>query len=229
MTDWSFDAWPPIDQDLWRFERHQPDDHTEFHVDLGCGTVKKGRIGVDRFPARGVNVTIDMNTGIVWDAAEFPGEEVEISSPPAEWGKVHINPHNLMHSYGLPFGDSSIRSIVTHHCLEHIADGFIPLMDDVYRVLVPGGLLRVIVPLFPSRAAVGDQDHKRWFMEDSFDAFCGHLGSADNPTGCWLDSFSVPYTRARFTKGDVWTTPFEHGKGEWGQHRELRVSLRAVK
>lgn len=223
--NWGFEEWPAIDQNLWRFERKQPDDRTEFHVDLGCGTVKKGRIGVDRFPGRGVNVVMDLNTGFVYGAAGSPGEEPKETGPRNAWD----HKPRMMRLAGLPFATSSIKSIVTHHCFEHLADGFIPLMDDIYRVLTPGGLLRVIVPLFPSNAAVCDQDHKRWFMEDSFDAFCGHTGDANNPTGSWLDSFSVPYTKSRFKKGDVWTTPVEPGKGDWEQHRELRVSLRAVK
>jgi hypothetical protein len=32
-----------------------PWDNLDFHVDLGCGTIKKGRIGVDRYAAPGVD------------------------------------------------------------------------------------------------------------------------------------------------------------------------------
>jgi trans-aconitate methyltransferase len=37
-------------------------DRIDYHVDLGCGTLKKGRIGIDRFPAQGVNVVMNFET-----------------------------------------------------------------------------------------------------------------------------------------------------------------------
>jgi predicted SAM-dependent methyltransferase len=47
----------------------------------------------------------------------------------------------------LPFADSSIAGVFTEHCLEHLsfdaARGFI---SEVYRILRPGGVARIIVP-----------------------------------------------------------------------------------
>ncbi len=132
----------------------------------------------------------------------------------------------------LPFADSSIRSIISHHFFEHVGEGFIPLVDEIYRVLQPGGVLRSITPLFPCTAAVEDPDHCRYFMAHeggggTWDAFCG---SPDTPH--WTASFSVPYTKARFAKVDQILTPrIADVQQWWGPHdqRELRVALRAVK
>lgn len=197
MIDWSYDAWPSAaDWGDSAARSGHPDDHVDFHVDLGCGRLKKGRIGVDRYAADGVDIVHDLNVG---------------------W---------------LPFADGSIESIITHHALEHIGDGFISLMDNCYRVLKPGGILRIIVPLFPSWSAVSDPDHKRYFMADgdtcTFDCFCGTPG--DTPQNCWLASFSVPYTNARFTRTALEYTPRSRDHTTWWTPqdvREMRLTLRA--
>lgn len=165
-----------------------PWDNQDFHVDLGCGRIKKGRFGIDRFYDPGVNLVQDLDKHPV-----------------------------------LPFADGSIKSIISHHFMEHIGEGFVPLMDECHRVLASGGLLRIIVPLFPSHAAVADPDHRRYFMEKSFEMFCG------TPEGHhWAESFSTPYTNCRFRMMDeditgrnpdphVWWTPEDA--------REMRVAL----
>lgn len=175
----------------WTQHGH-PDDQIDFDVDLGCGTLKKARDGVDRFYAPGVDYVVDLD------------------SPDVR----------------LPFADSSVESIITHHCLEHIQH-LIPLMDECYRVLVDGGPLRIVVPLWPSKAAVIDPDHKRFFAMGTFDYFCGNPGDA--PENCWQAGFSVPYTKARFEKGQEICTPLEEGQDPWDSIRELRVTLRARK
>lgn len=219
MTDWSYDAWEPVNPANWGDQRHDHWTEQDCHMDLGCGTVKKGRIGIDRYRAPGVNVVMDLDSRRLYSKAREPNQDAELA---ANLGAF---------SFGLPFEDSSIESIISHHCLEHVGDGFIPLMDEVYRVLKPGGTFRAIVPLFPSHSAVADPDHKRYFMEGTFVSFCGHLGDANNPTGSWLDSFSVPYTKARFEMLDEDVTPPAAPEDQWTPRdsRELRVALRAVK
>ncbi len=201
-----------------------PYDQLDFHVDIGCGTIKKGRIGIDRHLAPGVDLCIDL-------------ESLTPSKLPAEQGFRHEETERQYETMGLckvgaegefmsrlPFPDGSIESIISHHCMEHVADGFVRLMDECYRVLKPGGLLRVIVPLFPSKSAVEDPDHKRYFMEDTFQTFCG---AADGRH--WHESFSVPYTKCRFEMVDsTFTERLEDPAEWWGPKdaRELRVALR---
>lgn len=175
-----------------------PDDNIDFHVDLGCGKLKKARIGIDARPAAGVDIVMDLNSG---------------------------DP--------LPFSDGVVHSIISHHCLEHIGDGFLSLIDECYRVLIPNGLFRIIVPLFPSWSAVADPDHKRYFMATpdacTFDSFCGTPG--DTPQNCWQASFSVPYTKARFQRTALDISPPPPPELLWTPQdaREMRVSLRAMK
>lgn len=192
---WAYEAFPSrLDQGWIEGSRQGSSayDNVDFHVDLGCGTTKKGRIGVDRFEAPGVDVVCDL-------------EKAQ-----------------------LPFADSSIYSIITHHCLEHIGEGFVPLMQEIHRVLVADGLLRVIVPLFPSTTAVSDPDHKRYFMADSFKTF-----DVDDEGRSWMESFSVPYPQsAKFQIVEIDGTLRTPNVYEWwgpNDNRELRVAMRAWK
>jgi predicted SAM-dependent methyltransferase len=148
-----------------------PDDNIDFHLDLGCGNLHKARLGIDRNGK--ADIFMDLDTGEIIDSVKPLPE--------------------MKDDWILPFPDNSIKSVVTHHCLEHIGDGFIGLVDDVYRVLEPGGIFRIIVPLFPSRAAYESQDHKRLFGIDSFEDYCG----ADDGSH-WHESFATPFTNARF-------------------------------
>lgn len=237
MISWEYDEWPSGEPYEWggAARGSSPYDCLDFHVDLGCGKVKKGRIGVDRYPAPGVNVVMDLNTGLVYGMPLEAGQEARPLGGPHHASRFapHRPEEDWHPGHVLPFLDSSIESIISHHALEHIGDGFIPLIDDIYRVLKPGAIFRAIVPLFPSTAAVQDPDHKRFFMAhdggfSTFDSFCGTPG--DEPNNCWLASFSVPYTKARFEKVHQDMTALDY-QTLWSQDdaRELRVALKAIK
>lgn len=193
--DWSYEAWPQQDP-IWHpgASRINPDDQIEYHVDLGCGTLKKGRIGIDRYYAPGVNIAMNLDVDFI-----------------------------------LPFADNSIEHVISHHFFEHVGDGFIELMDEIYRVLKPGGHLRAITPLFPSTAAVSDPDHKRYFMAESEEISTWNSFVGDPDGTFWTESFSVPYTKARFMKTSQESTPRLSDPQEWWgnkDHRELRVTLK---
>lgn len=249
--DWNYESWAsgePYDYmgaarggTIW--------DSMDYHVDLGCGRIKKGRIGIDHMPAPGVNVVMDLNTLDVHAMSDRPNEDaVDLTEdglyyhhgdPDKEPMRYQGIPRTVARrrgdafayalASGLPFEDGSIESIITHHALEHIGEGFLALIDEVYRVLKPNGIFRAITPLYPSTTAVSDADHRRYFMEDTWAAFCGTPG--DTPTTCWLSSFSVPYTQARFElmhKDMSPPTPI-HEMWTPKDAREIRVALRAVK
>lgn len=223
---WKYDALPSGEPYDWAgaSRTENPYDNIDFHVDIGCGTLKKGRLGIDRHEAPGVDLVIDLETLLPADCPTgtrmvhgATSHLYDLMGKRSFRGEGEFRP-------GLPFPTNSIESIISHHCMEHIRDGFIPLMDECYRVLKPGGLLRVIVPLFPSRTAVEDPDHKRYFMASSFETFCGAADGAH-----WHESFSVPYTKCRFELVDKdITARLEDPEEWWGDDdaREIRVALR---
>lgn len=197
-----------------------PFDMIDFHLDIGCGKLKKGRLGIDRFPADAVDLLIDLET-LTPSEVEAPDHQHLIDETVEIYNERVRNEEQAV---GLPFPDNSIESIITHHAFEHVRDGFVPLMDDCHRVLKPGGVLRIVVPLFPSKAAVEDPDHKRYFMVNSFESFCG-TASGEH----WMDSFSVPYTGCRFELVNKdYTKRLDDPYEWWGEDdaREIRVALR---
>ena len=244
----AYDAWPSRNDRPWGpdCERGTCEwDLLDFHVDLGCGNRPKARIGIDRFPAPGVDIVADLDPIRVYalppepgragwcpgrepDSVVYYGESADGGS--WRWQYRPFDERKIL-NVRLPFADSSIRSIISHHFFEHVGEGFIPLVDEIYRVLEPGGILRAITPLFPSTSAVEDPDHCRYFMAHdgaggTWDAFCGKPGIPH-----WTESFSVPYTAARFTKVHQDLTPRVPPSLHWtpADCREIRVALRAEK
>jgi hypothetical protein len=61
----------------------------------------------------------------------------------------------------LPFEDNSVEEIKAEHILEHIGDGFIPLMQELYRVSEHGCIFDIIVPHHFHEVYYGDPTHKR--------------------------------------------------------------------
>ena len=91
-------------------------------------------------------------------------------------GWINIDKNPLMRpdivrdvARGLPFDTSSVDEILASHVLEHLSsEDLIFFIGESYRVLVPGGVLEIIVPL----GNTGGLDHKMQFCEDSFDMLC---------------------------------------------------------
>ena len=114
---------------------------------------------------------------------------------------------------GLPFDDSSVDEIRTAHLLEHIhALGFV--MSEVWRVLKPGAIIHIEVPLVSHKDAYTDPTHVRFFTERSFKFF---------EVGCgWLQVSRDEVGDNKFTGG------FEIVSQET-QSNILKIDLKAVK
>lgn len=76
----------------------------------------------------------------------------------------------------LPFDDGSFDEVLCKDILEHV--DYIPLLDELHRILKPGGCLMIQVPHFTSKDAVSDPTHIRFFTSHTFKYFTvGHLRS----------------------------------------------------
>jgi len=69
----------------------------------------------------------------------------------------------------LPFDDKEFEEIVCDNVLEHLE--YIPVLKDLYRILKPGGHLRIRVPHFNSHTSFGDPTHKKFFSSITFEFF----------------------------------------------------------
>lgn len=83
-----------------------------------------------------------------------------------------VNPDVVhdMECLPLPFPDSSFDSVLGSHIFEHIHN-FVPLMEDIYRVLAPGGYLIGITPYGSSDNAWDNPHHVRSFSESTWQYF----------------------------------------------------------
>jgi SAM-dependent methyltransferase len=70
----------------------------------------------------------------------------------------------------LPFMSGSFNFVMMSQVLEHIRDPF-PLMDEVWRVLIPGGHVLIIVPHGMSSTQMGTPSHVVPYIADTFTAF----------------------------------------------------------
>jgi SAM-dependent methyltransferase len=71
----------------------------------------------------------------------------------------------------LPFPDNSVDEIIAHHILEHIGEGFIPLMQEIYRVCKNDAIIDIIVPHHFHEMFISDPTHKRPITVDGMMLF----------------------------------------------------------
>jgi SAM-dependent methyltransferase len=77
----------------------------------------------------------------------------------------------------IPFPDDAFDFVTAHDFLEHVPrliyvptrrNAFVEVMNEVYRVLKPGGQFLSVTPAFPHAAAFSDPTHVNIITEDTF-------------------------------------------------------------
>jgi predicted SAM-dependent methyltransferase len=74
--------------------------------------------------------------------------------------------HDL-NDFPYPFEDASVDHVYLDNALEHL-DDVLRVMEEVYRIVKPGGTVKVIVPYFRSLWAFIDPTHQHFFTVSSF-------------------------------------------------------------
>lgn len=69
----------------------------------------------------------------------------------------------------LPFRDGEFEEVVCFDVLEHLE--YIPVLEEIFRIMKPGGILRVRVPHFTSKNSYTDPTHRKLFAFRTFDFF----------------------------------------------------------
>lgn len=67
----------------------------------------------------------------------------------------------------LPFADGTVTEVICNHVLEHIHN-LLPLMNEIHRVLVPNGEVKISVPVYPNVECFQDPTHVRFFTDRTF-------------------------------------------------------------
>ncbi len=65
-----------------------------------------------------------------------------------------------------PFKTSYFDEIYASHLLEH-AEDVLKVLEELYRILKPGGMLIAKVPYFSSSGAFQDPTHRHFFSDDT--------------------------------------------------------------
>lgn len=88
-----------------------------------------------------------------------------------------------------PAADSSVDAIRASHVMEHIPAGAerIAVMNEAHRVLRPGGVFEIIVPLMVGTwHAIADPTHVSFWCKESFHYFDGlFAANADYGIRLW--------------------------------------------
>jgi predicted SAM-dependent methyltransferase len=77
--------------------------------------------------------------------------------------------HNL-NQYPWPWEDKFFNEILAMDILEHL-DDFVKSMEELHRILKPGGTVTIRVPYWNHSCAYIDPTHKRGFHEQTFHFF----------------------------------------------------------
>lgn len=136
----------------------------DHHLDLGCG----------RFPrnpyARGRLSGIDIRA--MAEAADFDYRLANLALQP------------------IPHANDAFGSVSAYDFIEHVPrilmtpDGrdtrfpFVQLMQEVWRVLAPGGLFYALTPAFPNPEAFTDPTHVNIITDRTHEYFCGQTPMA---------------------------------------------------
>lgn len=68
---------------------------------------------------------------------------------------------------GIPLDDDSVDEIRAYDILEHLPDKILS-MNEIFRVLKPGGTAEIFVPSTDGRGAFQDPTHVSWWNPNSF-------------------------------------------------------------
>ncbi len=148
----------------------------ELKLNLACGNNRiEGYYGIDAFKTEACDYVMDLQK-YPWDIESESVEEI-ICSHYIE----HINHDTVMKDLVESFAISSNYEELRKNFLIRVGyikekmrhpfmptDGLFKFMEEVYRILKPGGKIRIIAPYYASIRAIQDPTHVRSIGEVTF-------------------------------------------------------------
>ena len=190
---------------------------TTTHLDLGCGAKPRNPFGAD----------ILYGT----DFSLFKERIVD---------DIHFVSADLTKT--LPFKSDSFSSISAFDVLEHIPRWerlpsglivfpFVGLMQEIYRVLKPGGIFYAVTPGYPSKAAFQDPTHVNFITKETLFYFSGPASHSENLGYGFNGKFEILHNSWLRGAGPYAAKRIEYGfnKSKSGQLDKLRLLHRTLK
>lgn len=122
--------------------------------------------GFTKDPLPGERTALDVGCGgrklpgaVGMDILQLPGVDVVHSANIMPW----------------PFKDGAFDVVFLNHALEHVGD-VVAVMDEIHRVLKPGGRMVAQVPYFRCVDAYNDPTHTHFFTSHTLDYFLAGSG-----------------------------------------------------
>jgi len=100
--------------------------------------------------------------------------------------------------YPWPFKDNEFDKVIAKHVIEHLED-VVRAIEEIYRILKPGGILYIEVPIYPNPNAFADPTHKHVFTERTFNFFC-----PNTPLGRENDYCTKARFKIKSKQTDTW-------------------------
>ncbi len=137
------------------------------HLDFGCGANPRNPFQAEQL------LTVDIHV----HSHEIPTHRIEPGA-------------------ALPFADETFDSISAYDVLEHLSreapnNLFIYYMNELHRVLRPGGIAVFVFPSFPHRDAFSDPTHVNFITSQSVDFFTNNQIRTTRPYEGILTNYSV--------------------------------------
>jgi len=138
----------------------------ELKLDLACGDNKReGYIGIDIAKTDGVDHIVDLQA-YPWPIESESAEEINCS---------HYIEHIKHDNVALDLKQVLDKSSSFEEFKENVnntdflapQDGFVKFINEVYRILKPGGKVYMVAPYWSSHRAVGDPTHVRHIADST--------------------------------------------------------------
>jgi SAM-dependent methyltransferase len=129
--------------------------------------------------------TLDLGCGFhannPFNAAELFGVDLTTPKEPTPFNFKQVN----IATESLPFSNSYFDYVTAFDVIEHIPrqaidyrdnsvkTPFIDLMNEIHRVLKPGGIFYALTPCYPAGQAFQDPTHVNFITKDTHVYFCG--------------------------------------------------------
>ncbi len=128
-----------------------------------------------------------------------------------------------------PFKDGEVEEILATHVLEHLAqatDTFLAIIQEMYRVMAPGAMLRIKVPHHRSDGFWGDPTHVRAISVNMLTLFSKTNCRMFKERG-WPNTPLADYLGVDFEVTDVSyaLTPYWAAKAKDGASDEMQFAI----